>query len=440
MLRILANTTFRHLFLAQVVALIGTGLATVALALLAHKLAGDKAGQVLGTALAIKMIAYVAIAPIASAFVSTMPRRRTLVLIDIWRAAMVGFLPFVSEIWQVYLLIFLLQSGSAAFTPAFQATIPDILPDEDDYTNALSLSRLAYDLESLVSPMLAAILLGLVASNTLFAGTALGFVASAVLILTVALPDTRKPGRRSIYERTIRGIRIYLATPRLRGLLAVNMAVSAIGAIIFVNTVVYVQVTYGLGERQTALALACFGGGSMLAAFALPKVLQRFNDRSVMLTAVAVLAVSGLAIGFMTSYPMLLVIWLMSGIGYAAALVPSGRLLRRSAHPEDSTAVFAAQFALSHACWLVSYPVAGWLGSTIGLSTTAFLLATMAILAGIAGSLMWPRTDTADIEHRHDDLPPDHPHLREGHDRHGKAHVHEIVIDDLHPHWPGHQG
>ncbi len=40
--------------------------------------------------------------------------------------------------------------------PTFQATIPDILPDERNYTQALSLSRLAYDLESLLNPALAA--------------------------------------------------------------------------------------------------------------------------------------------------------------------------------------------------------------------------------------------------------------------------------------------
>lgn len=53
MLGILTDRTYRHLFLAQVVALVGTGLATVALGLLA----GADAGRVLGTALAIKMIA-----------------------------------------------------------------------------------------------------------------------------------------------------------------------------------------------------------------------------------------------------------------------------------------------------------------------------------------------------------------------------------------------
>ena len=44
MLAILANRTYRHLFLAQVIALVGTGLATVALGLLAYDLAGAEAG------------------------------------------------------------------------------------------------------------------------------------------------------------------------------------------------------------------------------------------------------------------------------------------------------------------------------------------------------------------------------------------------------------
>ena len=43
---------FRTLFAAQIIALIGTGLTTIALALLAFELAGNQAGIVLGTALA----------------------------------------------------------------------------------------------------------------------------------------------------------------------------------------------------------------------------------------------------------------------------------------------------------------------------------------------------------------------------------------------------
>ena len=54
MLGVLANRTYRHLFLAQVVSLVGTGLATVALGLLAFDLAGARAGGGVGPARAIK--------------------------------------------------------------------------------------------------------------------------------------------------------------------------------------------------------------------------------------------------------------------------------------------------------------------------------------------------------------------------------------------------
>ena len=161
MLSVLRNTTYRHLFLAQVIALIGTGLITIALALLAYDLAGDKSAQVLGIALAIKMIAYIGIAPVASAFAERLPRKTDIESLDVVRAITAMILPFVNQIWQINILIFILQSASAAFTPTFQAIIPDVLTDEKDYTNALSLSRLAYDLENIISPMLSGLLLGI---------------------------------------------------------------------------------------------------------------------------------------------------------------------------------------------------------------------------------------------------------------------------------------
>ena len=54
MLAILRDRTYRHLLAAQVIALLGTGLMTVALGLLAYDLAGADAGAVLGTALILR--------------------------------------------------------------------------------------------------------------------------------------------------------------------------------------------------------------------------------------------------------------------------------------------------------------------------------------------------------------------------------------------------
>ncbi|MBS3647329.1 MFS transporter [Pseudaminobacter sp. 19-2017] len=434
MLAVLSNRTYRHLFFAQVIALVGTGLLTVALGLLAFELAGAEAGVVLGTALAIKMIAYVGVAPVASAFAERLPRRSMLVALDLVRATVAVLLPFVTEVWQVYVLIFVLQSASAAFTPTFQATIPDVLPDEKDYTRALSLSRLAYDLESAVSPMLAAALLTVISFHDLFGGTVVGFLASAALVLTVTLPSPKPSQPRGIFDRTTRGIRIYLATPRLRGLLAVNLAVASAGALVIVNTVVFVQAVFGLDQEAMAIALASFGGGSMVAALLLPRLLETVPDRTAMLAGAALLAAGTLAAAALASYQWLLALWFVLGLGYSMAQTPSGRLLRRSANPEDRPALFAAQFALSHACWLIAYPLAGWAGSELGLPLTAVILAGLAAAAVAVALAVWPAHDPEAIEHTHDDLPADHPHLvakGNGHD-----HVHAFVIDDLHKAWP----
>ncbi len=401
MLNVLAHRTYRHLFLAQVIALVGTGLATVALGLLAYDLAGADAGLVLGTALAIKMVAYVLVAPVAGAFVDRVPRRSLLIALDLVRAAVALLLPFVDSIWQVYVLIFVLQSASAAFTPTFQATIPDVLPDEVEYTRALSLSRLAYDMEALVSPMLAAALLTIISFHSLFAGTVVGFLASAALVLSVTLPSPKAVEKRGIYDRTTRGMRLYLATPRLRGLLALNLAVAAASAMVIVNTVVLVQAGFGLSQRATALALATYGTGSMLAALLLPRMLDRRPDRVVMLAGGGLL-ILGLLGGVLTgSYTTLLPVWFVLGMANSTTQTPTGRLLRRSAAPVDRPALFAAQFALSHACWLLTYPLAGWAGARLGFGPAFALIGAVAAVAVVAATRVWPASADAPIEHEH---------------------------------------
>jgi predicted MFS family arabinose efflux permease len=354
---------------------------------------------------------------------------------DLVRAGVALALPFVGQVWEVYLLVFVLQACSAALTP----TIPDILPEEGDYTRALSLSRLAYDLKNLLSPTLAALLLTLIDFHWLFGGTVVGFLCSAALVVSVALPSAMPPERRAgTYERTTRGLRIDLATPRLRGLLALNLAVAAAGFMVIVNTVVIVQAILQRSQNDVAVALGLFGGGSILAALLLPRVLDRLPDRAVMLPAAAFLGIVLLASaattwGGVIGRPVLLAAWLALGIGYSAAQTPSGRLLRRSATPGGRPAVFAAQFALSHVAWLLTYPLAGWLGAKAGMPVTLAVLGALTLVAVSAAVALWPASDPDVVEHAHPDLDPSHPHL----DCVGThRHAHAFVIDDLHHRWP----
>ena len=170
----------------------------------------------------------------------------------------------------------------------------------------------------------------------------------------------------------------------------------------------------------------------MLAALVLPRLLPATGDRAAMLGGAALMLAAVAASSRAGGLSLLLPLWSAVGFGFAATQIPIGRILTRSARPADRPAVFAAQFALSHAAWLVAYPLAGWSGTALGLPATAIVLATLGAGA-LAGALaLWPSSDPEILPHDHPDLPPDHPHLREF----GRPHAHAFVIDGLHRRWP----
>ena len=412
MLSVLKNGTYLRLFAAQVVALIGTGLLTVALGLLAFDLAGSDAGAVLGTALLIKMLAYVGFAPVVNALVARLPKKPVLIGADLVRAAMALCLPFITEAWQIYVVIFLLQSASATFTPAFQSLIPTVLKDERDYTRALSLSRLAYDMEALVSPAAAALLLTVLSYNNLFLGTVAGFLFSAFVVVITALPrvEALDGPAMSLWHRTTLGARIFWRNRRLRSLLALNLVVAAPTALVLVNTVVYVRDVLRRPDTDLALALACFGIGSMLVAVFAPRVLVRFGDTGSdadrrrrdtrgprRCHAAMFLAPPG------TAWWLLLGLWFVLGAGNSTILTPSARLLRDASTEATRPYVFTAQFSLSHACYIVAYPLAGWVGAAAGLGWAALLLTILAILGSAGAFLSWPGQRTRGAGTREED-------------------------------------
>ena len=132
-----------------------------------------------------------------------------------------------------------------------------------------------------------------------------------------------------------------------------------------------------------------------------------------------------------TTVAMLLLLWALVGFGFSLTQTPIGRILNRSARSEDRPAVFAAQFALSHARCLFTYPLAGWVGASAGLPTAALVLAGVGVTGLVAVLQLWPKEDPAVLPHAHPELPLDHPNFA----NQGASHRHDFVIDDLHRRW-----
>ena len=157
-----------------------------------------------------------------------------------------------------------------------------------------------------------------------------------------------------------------------------------------VNTVVYVRDQFGRDAGDVAWALGAAGAGAMIAALALPRLLRRVSVRAAMLAGGLLLPVGLASAALVHDFSALLVVWLAVGVGLSLVQTPSGLLVTRSGSAEERPALFAAQFSLSHACWLATYPIAGVLGATLGLPPTAWMLAALAAVAVALAALAWP--------------------------------------------------
>jgi len=192
----------------------------------------------------------------------------------------------------------------------------------------------------------------------------------------------------------------------------------------------------------------------MIAALLMPRTLQKVSERTLMLAGGGIMAAAVLLGTLQPGITGLMILWCLIGFGSSLVQTPVGRLLIRSCHERDRPAVFAAQFSLSHACWLVTYPLAGWSGATLGLATAFAIMGAIALISALAALLLWPAQEPGALEHLHASMDHSHlhyhdehhPHEHEGwegpephsHPHHHAAvkHRHRLVIDEHHPKWP----
>ena len=391
MLSVLSEKSFRNLFFAQNSSLLGSGLATIAISLLAFDLTGRNAALILSGLFTIKMFVYVIFSPFAGAIADKFDTKKYLIIQDVIRAIAAFGLIFVSEIWHLYIIILLIYLSTAAFTPIYQSAIPKIFKDETDYTKALSLFRIAQDMENILSYALATLLLLFLNYNLLFVGTFIGYFVSALLISAIIFPFLSKTSGEKENNFSINltlGIKRYLSISELRGLMFLNLAVSAGGSMILVNTIILVRSSLELSEIAFAITMLVFGAGCIFAAIIIPYLSKEMTASRIMLVGSSLLPIVFVALAYWLIlfdfiWFVLLLAWFISGFGYTLLLTPMGRVIRKVSSVEEFSQIYSAQFSLSHLCWLFMYPLTGYLMTTSGGPFTLLTLALLMVCSNI---------------------------------------------------------
>src|SRR3954462_14122269 len=92
------NRNFRLLFSAQIISLLGSGVTTVGLALLAYQLTGGaSATAVIGNALTLRILAFLLFSQPAGVIADRVRKKRILIAADVIRFALLALFPFITS-------------------------------------------------------------------------------------------------------------------------------------------------------------------------------------------------------------------------------------------------------------------------------------------------------------------------------------------------------
>jgi MFS family permease len=203
----LRHREFRLLWSGMTISLVGDGMFLVAIAWEAYVLWNTPAAlSIVGIGMTVPTIAFLLLGGVIS---DRLDRRLVMLTADVVRMVVIGALAALAltgalTYWQLVVLVALYGAGTAFFTPAFEAIVPDIVPPRD-LASANSLDQLVRPIAlRLVGPAVGGWLVAALGVGVAFALDAASFAASAAALLVMRPPAHP---RTEHVESTVRAIK-----------------------------------------------------------------------------------------------------------------------------------------------------------------------------------------------------------------------------------------
>jgi predicted MFS family arabinose efflux permease len=285
-LRALGHGEYRRFYLAQLVALVGGWMQTVAQAWLVLQLTGSPFK--LGLISTLQFSPVLLFAVVTGAVADRLPKRRLLVITQTTlacQALMLGALVATGlvEYWHVAVLGLLLGFANVFDQPARQAYVMDLV-GKDDVASAVALNSAAFNAARIVGPAVAGVVIGRFGVVPAFFVNSVSFLAVIVTLARLESPGRpTRAARASMREEIAEGLRYASRTPRL--LLALSLVL--IVSLCVFNFTVYVpllaRTVLGLGAEGFGFLMAALGVGAVAGALSVgmhgsrePRLAQMF--------------------------------------------------------------------------------------------------------------------------------------------------------------------
>ena len=260
----------------------------------------------------------------AGALADIFPRRRLLLMSNYFLLVVVSGLAVCTlsgRVTPAALLAFTfgVGLGEALEAPPFQAIVSDLVP-KSQLVAAVSLNSVGYNLARAIGPALGGVVVARYGTGTNFAVDALSF--SAVLVVLHRWRETAKksvlPAER--FTGAIRaGLRYVHYSPELRTVLVRTGTFVFPGSALWALLPIVVR-ELKRGPSSYGVLLGSLGAGALIGASILPSIRVRVSLDTLVSSATTLFGVATLASAFVQSFPFLILLMLLAGVGWIALL------------------------------------------------------------------------------------------------------------------------
>ncbi|MFM7718059.1 MAG: dTMP kinase [Actinomycetota bacterium] len=408
---LLGHRPFRRLLAAQSVSSLGDWIGFSAVAILAIRLGGTAAPYAVAGVMVSRMLPGIFLGAIAGALTDRVDRRRLMIAADLGRGALYAVLPFVPRLWAMYLLSFAIETLSLFWTPARDASLPNLVPKRQ-LGNANSMGLLStygtLPIGGAVFALTSGIAVALsgripyLGENPESLGLwldAATFLFSATMLSRIPFPpppaDHGKVPLRfaRVWEDILVGLRFLRESSLASAMtLGIVIAFSAVGAVLAVGPI-FVRQTLGAGAAgwgvlQTTVGLG-LASGMILGARA-----TRGEREQLFVAALLLAAVAEFVFAATSSLTPAAVMSIVLGLFCGATWVNGYVLLQENVEDEFRGRTFAALTVLSRLglfLSLTTFPViVGIVGADHGIdvATLRFDLSGTRVAMWLAGAMV----------------------------------------------------
>ena len=376
----LERRLFRALWIATVVSNVGTWMHEVGAGWLMVTLASSPLMVSLVQAATAFPIFLLALP--AGALADIVDRRRLLIVTQFWMlgcSALLGVLTLAGAVdaWALLALTFALSCGAAMMTPAWAATVPELVPREQ-LQAAVALNSMGVNVARAIGPALAGVLVAATGPAAAFLLNAVSFVGViVVLVRWERAPKSSTLPAERFFGAVRAGLRYVREAPPLQAVMLRALAFFAFATATW-SLLPLVAVRSG-GAETYGILLACIGAGAVGGALVLPRLRARFARDNLVRMATAVYAAAMALLAFGTALQVLVPAMLVTGAAWIAVL--------STLHVSAQTSVPAWVRARALSVYLVMFAAGTTGGAVLWGSVAAHWSVATALAVAALGAL-----------------------------------------------------